>query len=523
MTEFNFIQVSVLAVSGLLVIALFRLGGYVLALPLRRRENSRLFLDLIETSLREGRRVEEVFLSCAKAGDRSVEFLSVPRTPFMLGMAHLFLGGAGLLITLASLLTMTGGFGFARDGLSWEELASMHIHLWSFVWFGFNVWAGILLVRYRKWGRYLAIGLSVVHIILINLAAGSMILSGNLAGLMIAASGYLIPGVVIYLLTKPEVTASFGNDGKQEHLLVTRLRELELVEALRRVPGLIEPRIVSLLAVGRELGDFKKIMPACRSVLGEATDKARTAQNHFVIIALLVMPFSLVVLPMLAIYIVPKFKSIMADMSDETNVQIWPVFDWLAENIALMGVVHGLVLLVLWMFVLAYLAGSRLKIFFAQFMPKASARLELALPWRRKRVQRDFSVCLSLLLDAGLPEPRALELSAESTGNQIIQNRATTACNDLAKGVPLPEALKRIDDTGEFQWRLTTASRAGQGFLISLRAWHDALDARAAQQEQAAAQMATTGLVFYNGTIVGLLMFGVFQFLINILNIAALW
>jgi hypothetical protein len=122
-----------------------------------------------------------------------------------------------------------------------------------------------------------------------------------------------------------------------------------------------------------------------------------------------------------------------------------------------------------------------------------------------------------------LPEARAVELAAESTDNRIFQIRAALAIDDLANGVPLPEALRRIDGSGEFQWRLTTAARAGQGFLPALRAWHESLDARADQQEQAAAQVATTGLVFYNGAIVGLVMLSVFQFLIGVLDATTLW
>jgi type II secretory pathway component PulF len=130
---------------------------------------------------------------------------------------------------------------------------------------------------------------------------------------------------------------------------------------------------------------------------------------------------------------------------------------------------------------------------------------------------------LALLLDAGLPEARAVELAAESTGNRIFQNRAGRVGADLANGVPLPEAVGQIDGSGEFQWRLTNAARARQGFLSALHAWHEALNARAEQQEQTATQMAMTGLVFYNGAIVGLVMVGVFQFLTGILDVVALW
>ena len=150
-------------------------------------------------------------------------------------------------------------------------------------------------------------------------------------------------------------------------------------------------------------------------------------------------------------------------------------------------------------------------------------RLQLVFPWKRKRLQRDFSALLAILLDAGLAEARSVQLAADSTGNQILQQRAELTCADLENGVPLPEAIRRMDDAGEFRWRLTTAARAGQGFLPALRAWHEGLEARAFQQEQAVTQLATTSLVFYNGAMVGLVMACVFQFLMNVMETVSLW
>ncbi|MBC8326708.1 MAG: type II secretion system F family protein [Verrucomicrobia subdivision 3 bacterium] len=514
MTDNDFIQIIVIVGLVLLMFPMLRLGGFVLGLPLRRRENSRLFLNLLEMGLREGRRAEEIFLSCARAGDRSVEFLTTPRTPFVLGMVHILMGAVSLIITLICMVTYPSNQ--PVDDYGFMPLFGLVI-----IWDGFIIWAGVQLIRFRAWGRRLAIWLALVNILLASASSASLFFGGQFAGGCLAFAGFIIPAMFIFLLTKPEVVAVCGRKGKQEPLLVTRLREMELVVALRQAPGLIEPRIVSLLAVGRELGDLQKVLPACRAVLGEATGKARTAQNHFVLLLLVVMPMSLIILPILGVFIFPKFQAIISEMSaPETSAVL---FDWLMVNLGWVVGIHALVLLAIWVFALAFLAGPRLEQYVARVVPGLSARMALALPWRRKRVQRDFSVSLALLLDAGLPEARALELAAESTGNRIYQNRAVQVSADLANGMPLPEAVGRIDGSGEFQWRLTTAARAGQGFLPALRAWHEMLDARASQQEQSAAQMATTGLVFYNGAVVGLVMLSVFQFLISAMEAVSLW
>ena len=62
----------------------------------------------------------------------------------------------------------------------------------------------------------------------------------------------------------------------------------------------------------------------------------------------------------------------------------------------------------------------------------------------------------------------------------------------LREGVALTEAVQAIDDTGEFRWRLTNAAYGRGGFMAALSGWHEALDAKAYQLEQAASQVITT-------------------------------
>jgi type II secretory pathway component PulF len=143
-------------------------------------------------------------------------------------------------------------------------------------------------------------------------------------------------------------------------------------------------------------------------------------------------------------------------------------------------------------------------------------RILYALPWRRRRLQRDFCATLSLLLDAELPEPAAITLAAEATANHVFVKRARRALEDLAAGRPLQTALGRFDKDGEFSWRLANAAAQHGGFLPALSGWMEALDAKAFQQEQTASQLITTGLVLCNGLVVGLIATGVFSVLISL-------
>jgi type II secretory pathway component PulF len=111
---------------------------------------------------------------------------------------------------------------------------------------------------------------------------------------------------------------------------------------------------------------------------------------------------------------------------------------------------------------------------------------------------------LALLLDANLPEEQAVSLASLSTANVAFQRLGREAVERLRAGMKLPEALQCIDDTGEFRWRLTNAGHGGGRFLAALKGWHDWLHARAYQQEQAAAQTVSTGLLLLNAASVAL-------------------
>jgi hypothetical protein len=93
----------------------------------------------------------------------------------------------------------------------------------------------------------------------------------------------------------------------------------------------------------------------------------------------------------------------------------------------------------------------------------------------------------------------------------------------LAQGVKLPVALREMDDAGELRWRLANALQARGGFLRALNGWHESLDAKAFQVEQASAQVATTALVLVNGAMVACIVIAVFLLLINLINEACLW
>jgi general secretion pathway protein F len=305
--------------------------------------------------------------------------------------------------------------------------------------------------------------------------------------------------------------------GMRFHLVAAHLESgLRLGDALKKVPRFLQPQVAAMLRAGEEMGDIRKVLPVCDYLVKDAQSSVRGAVSYLVVIAFALSPFSLLVLNMLARMIFPRFKEIAASMGATEGGPTFFNFleasiHWLmlAQAVLFAGLVVGAVF---------YVGGPRL----ARWVPFVDW-VAWRVPWKRRRLQRNFSMMLAILLDNGVPEATALRLAAESTANGVFKGRASRAQAALAGGTKLTEAVAALDDSGEFRWRLANALHAQGGFLRALTGWHESLDAKAFQEEQAAAHTVTSTLVVANGLIVATVAIGVFSVLISIINAGVLW
>ncbi|MCL4177594.1 MAG: type II secretion system F family protein [Verrucomicrobia bacterium] len=290
---------------------------------------------------------------------------------------------------------------------------------------------------------------------------------------------------------------------------------LRLGQALDRVPSFLPPRIHAMLKVGEEIGDVAKVLPACRRQLRDGASQSRGAVNYLLVAAFVLTPIAPAVFLGLSVFVFPKFVMVLRDMDAAL-----PALTQFVMNAAglLSGVMVGATALI-YLVGLSYLAGPRMR----KGLGSVWDTVAWAMPWKRNRIRRDFSAMFAALLDAGVPEERALTLAGASVVNRVIQRRTSAAAAELRAGVPLAVALKRLDDSSQFQWRLANAVQGRGGFLTALNGWLETLDAKAFQQEQAAAHLVTTGLVLFNGMIVGTLIAGVFLALISIIDAGVAW
>ncbi len=304
-----------------------------------------------------------------------------------------------------------------------------------------------------------------------------------------------------------------ASPGVRFHLLAAHLEKGHgLIPALEKVPELLPPQVLAMLKVGESLGDFSRVVPACRLLLRDGTSQTRALINYQVAFGLVLNPLMLFLLPIIFAVTLPVFK----DVATGLKIEPGGVYHSLQVLMPILFVVQMALLLGCYAFAVFVLGGTR----FVSWLQAGISPLRdwgdwlfLRVPWRRKRLQRDFSAMLALLLDAGVPEEEALRLAAFSTANHIFMQRAEQAAERLRQGARLTDAVQLLDDTGEFRWRLINGAHGPRGFFYALQGWQASLDAKAFQLEQAAAHALSTSLVLINAVTVALVATGVFQFI----------
>lgn len=287
-----------------------------------------------------------------------------------------------------------------------------------------------------------------------------------------------------------------------------------LGEALEKVPSFLPPQVNAILRAGEKLGDLKKVLPACREILRVAPDTVRSTMHYMVAILLVFAPVAVFMIFLIMTFVVPKFKEVAAGM----GVPLWPLTQFVFAITPQIILFEITLFFVLMLVAATYVGGPGLVRWFQFRSVPVVDWITWRVPWKQKKLQRTFSAMLAVLLDGGVPEAEAVRLAGASTANEICRRRAQRVVAALEKGVKLDVAVRAFDHTGEFHWRLTNATHAQGGFLNALRGWHEALDAKAFQQEESATHVLTSGLVILNGLVVALIATAMFGILIAVLR-----
>lgn len=287
---------------------------------------------------------------------------------------------------------------------------------------------------------------------------------------------------------------------------------LNLPEALTKVPGCLPAQVVAILKVGHETGGVSMTLPVAQENLREKD--ILEAVGWVYIVSVLLIATSIVWV--LMVFVVPKFEQIFKDMLEPGETI--PAFASMVIDISnyTKNIADALFIPLLLLFGVWFYCKKKGWLGFETF------RLSL-LPWRRKRLQRDYSYVLALLLDSGVPEARAIELAAQGTSSRVFERRARKVTAGLQSGMGLTEAIKLMDDSKEFQWRLTNALQTEGNFVDALSSWHQSLSAQADRQYQTFSTLAETTMILFLGLIVGCIMVGMFYPLVHMMKKIILW
>jgi len=306
--------------------------------------------------------------------------------------------------------------------------------------------------------------------------------------------------------------------GVRFHLLAARVEDgMRFGEALKKTPRYLPPQISAMLLAGERLGDLKKVLPASREILRERPAAVRSAVHYLILFLLFFTPVYVGVMMLTMTFVVPKFKDVAAGM----GIHLWPVTILVFGSAGWMIAAEIFITLAVMGLAVFYVGGPGLAGLFQFRGFPITDWLAWRTPWKQKRLYRTFSAMLAVLLDGGVPEAEAVRLAGDCTANEICRHRAARVIAALARGVKLDDAVATFDDSREFRWRLSNAVHARGGFLQALRGWHETLDAKAFQQEEAAAHVVTTGVVLLNGAFVMLIAVAMFGILMGVLNAMA--
>lgn len=232
-------------------------------------------------------------------------------------------------------------------------------------------------------------------------------------------------------------------------------------EALEKTPGFLHPQINAILRTGERMGNLKKVLPACREVLRVPPDTVRSTMHYLVTILLLFAVVASIMIWLVATFVIPRFRDVAAG----EGVTIWPISNLVLENASWLIAFEIMILLALLTLAVIYIGGSGFVRFFRFRSIPLVDWITWHLPWKRKKLQRTFSVMLAVLLDGGMPEPEAVSLAGDCTANEICRKRAGRIVRQLQQGTKLDHAVRAFDDSGEFHWRLTNATHARGGIF----------------------------------------------------------
>jgi general secretion pathway protein F len=290
------------------------------------------------------------------------------------------------------------------------------------------------------------------------------------------------------------------NKGYWKNMLVNIKEKVaggsSLSKALEEYGNIFPAFYVNMVAAGEASGNLDKVLSRMAGFM-EAQENLKSKVRASMIYPFFMICVGFIVLSFLFAFVIPKITRIFKDTATAlpfitvvliTISDIFQRYWWLLIGILLAGITGFKRM------------REKKRVFLDKLILRLPGNILQSLYYGR------FARTLGFLLEGGLPVLRALELSAKSIGNQVLEMRVMEAGKHVAEGARLSASLEGFPPV--LLQLISTGERSGQLIEI-LKNAADSYEEEFSRRVQKALSLLEPALILFMGLIVGLIVLAV--------------
>jgi len=290
------------------------------------------------------------------------------------------------------------------------------------------------------------------------------------------------------------------NKGYWKNMLVNIKEKVaggsSLSKALEEYGNIFPAFFVNMVAAGEASGNLDKVLSRMSGFL-EAQENLKSKVRASMIYPFFMICVGFIVLSFLFAFVIPKITRIFKDSATAlpfitviliTISDIFQRYWWLLIGL-LLGGITGFKRM-----------REKNRVFIDKLILRLPGNILQSLYYGR------FARTLGFLLEGGLPVLRALELSAKSIGNQVLEMKVMEAGKHVAEGARLSASLEGFPPV--LLQLISTGERSGQLIEI-LKNAADSYEEEFSRRVQKALTLLEPAMVLFMGLIVGLIVLAV--------------
>jgi general secretion pathway protein F len=267
-------------------------------------------------------------------------------------------------------------------------------------------------------------------------------------------------------------------------------------KTLEGYDGIFPEFYVNMVAAGEAGGNLDRVLGRLADYL-EAQSSLRSKIRTSMVYPVFMICIAFIVLSFLFAFVIPKITSIFKDTGSAlpfitvgliTISDIFQKYWWLLIGL-LLGGIFGFRRL-----------KEKNRLFLDGFLLKLPGNIAQSLYFGR------FTRTLAFLLEGGIPVLRALDLSAKSLGNKLLEMKVIEAGKRVAEGARLSASLEGFPPV--LLQLISTGERSGQLSEI-LESAADSYEEEFSRRVQRALSLLEPAMILFMGFVVGLIVLAV--------------